>query len=255
MRLSWMILVSMAAAAQGSAADPLLDGLLEKAAAYGRRFASEFPAYTCSERVLQVKEGAGGRAEAKQEEVYDYLILIQDDGGLTFEESRIRRQGASKAAERPLLATSGFAVLSVILHEEFQASYRFRRSGPEALAGRMAEKVEFEAIRGRPSPSVLEAGGRQYSLDWNGAAWLDPVTGAVMRLEVHLAGTLDDIGLVSLRSEVDYSPVDSSEAVWLPRQAVVEARTRRQAWRNVHTFSGYRRFEVRTEQKIQEVKQ
>lgn len=256
MRASAMFLWCVSALAQAPAEDAALAALLEKAAAHGRQFAVEFPAYTCSERVLQVKYGQGNHIEARQEEVYDYLILIHGEGGgLAFEESRLKRKGPGKAPERPLLATTGFAVLSVIFHEEFQPSYRFRRLGQEALGGRILEKVSFEAIPGRPSPSVLEAGGRQYALEWRGTAWLEPASGAVARIEADLAGTLDDIGLAGLHAEVDYVAVEGAKAVWLPRQAVVEARTLRQRWRNVHAFSGFRRFEVQTEQKIQEVRQ
>ncbi|MFZ5929142.1 MAG: hypothetical protein ACOYX1_17035 [Acidobacteriota bacterium] len=251
-----ILLWSACALAQPPAEDAALSALLEKSAAHGRLFAAEFPAYTCNERVLQVKYGQGNHVDAKQEEMYDYLILIHGEaGGLTFEESRIRRQGPEKPPQRPLLATTGFAVLSVIFHEEFQSSYQFRRLGPEALGGRMTEKVAFEAVPGRPSPSVLEVGGRQYSLEWRGTAWLDPASGAVVRIEAALAGTLDDIGLVGLRAEVDYAAVEGAQALWLPRQAIVEARTLRQRWRNVHAFSGFRRFEVQTEQKIGEVRQ
>lgn len=256
MRAIAILFCSAAALAQAPATDEALAALLEKAAAHGRRFAEEFPAYTCSERVMQVKYGQGNHIEARQEEQYDYLILIHGEGGgLAFEESRIRRQAPGKAPQRPLLATTGFAVLSVIFHEEFQPSYQFRRLGPEALGGRMTEKVAFEAVRGRPSPSVLEAGGRQYALEWRGTAWLDPVSGAVARIEADLAGTLDDIGLAGLRAEVDYAEVEGAKALWLPRQAVIEAKTLRQRWRNVHAFTGFRRFEVQTEQKIQEVRQ
>lgn len=256
MRSTAILLWSVYALAQPPAEDAALTALLETSAAHGRRFASEFPAYTCSERVRQVKYGQGNHVDAKQEELYDYLILIHAEAdGLAFEESRIRRQGPEKAPQRPLLATTGFAVLSVIFHDEFQPSYRFRRLGPEALGGRMTEKVAFEAVRGRPSPSVLEVGGRQYSLDWRGIAWLDPASGAVVRIEADLAGTLDDIGLVGLHAEVEYAPVEGAQALWLPRQAVIEARTLRQRWRNVHAFSGFRRFEVQTEQKIGEVRQ
>lgn len=256
MRAIAILFCSAAALAQAPAPDEGLAALLEKAAAHGRRFAEEFPAYTCSERVMQVKYGQGNHIEARQEEQYDYLILIHGEGGgLAFEESRIRRQGPGKAPQRPLLATTGFAVLSVIFHEEFQPSYQFRRLGPEALGGRMTEKVAFEAVRGRPSPSVLEAGGRQYALEWRGTAWLDPVSGAVVRIEADLAGTLDDIGLAGLRAEVHYAEVEGAKALWLPRQAVIEAKTLRQRWRNVHAFTGFRRFEVQTEQKIQEVRQ
>lgn len=251
-----MLLMAPPEAPPLPAGDARLAALLEKASAQGRRFAQEFPSYTCTEHVLQMKFSQGNHVDARHEESYDYLILIQDDGArLTFEESRLRRGQSGKLPQTPLLATTGFAVLSVIFHEEFQPSYRFEWVGPEPIGQRMLEKVRFEPISGRPTPSVLEVGGRQYALEWKGTAWLDPASGAPVRIEADLAGTLDDIGLTALHSEVEYAPADPAGAVWLPRQAIVEARTRRQRWRNVHSFSAYRKFDVQTEQKIQEVKQ
>lgn len=254
MRVLVASLFLLAARAQPPQEDAVLERLLERAAGAARRFVTEFQSYACNERVLQVKYGQGDHIDARQEEVYDYLLLISDDGGIRFEESRISKQRPAKTPQRPLLVTTGFAVLSVIFHEQFQPGYRFRRLGPEARGGRMLEKVTFEALPGGASPSVLEAGGRQYVLEWRGSAWLDPGTGAVARIEVELMRALDDIGLAALRAEVEFLPVGGSTEVWAPREAVIEARTRRQRWRNVHEFSGYRKFDVQTEQKIGEVK-
>ena len=47
-----------------------------------------------------------------------------------------------------------------------------------------------------------------------------------------------------------YGPVSVGRTpgqVWLPQSAVVEARTQRQHWRNLHQFSDYRRFSVSSE--------
>lgn len=254
MRLLVASLFMLAARAQAPGGDAALEQLLERAAGAAGRFAAEFQAHACTERVLQVKYGQGDHIDARQEVVYDYLLLISDDGGIRFEESRIIKQRPAKTPQRPLLVTTGFAVLSVVFHEQFQPGYRFRRLGPEARGGRMLEKVSFEALPGGASPSVLEAGGRQYVLEWRGLAWLDPETGAVARMEADLMRTLDDIGLAALRAEVDYSALEGAAGVWLPKEAAIEARTRRQRWRNVHEFSGFRKFDVQTEQKIGEVK-
>jgi len=233
--------------------DARLQELLKKAAAGAERFAQEFPALTCNERVTQLKLDERGKPVEKREEIYDYLILL-DVGGddFTFEESRIRRDGPNRLPRQPLLATTGFAVMALLFHPYYQDSFRYVRAGAETRDGMAWEKVRFEHIAGRASPSVLEVSGRQYPLEWRGVAWIDPATGSVGRIEAAIQGALEDIGLQSLSATVDYA--DVGKGLWLPRAALIEARTRRQWWKNMYEFSSYRRFEVTTQQAVAEVK-
>ena len=64
---------------------------------------------------------------------------------------------------------------------------------------------------------------------------------------------MEDVGLKTLRSEVDYAPVpfrDLKESYWFPASASVEVETSRQHWRNTHVFTDYQRFSVSTEEKV-----
>jgi len=235
------------------ASDARLGELLNKAAAQAERFTHEFSFVTCNERVVQLKLGERKKPVEKREEIYDYLLLLNaGDNDFTFEESRIRRAGPAKPPREPLLATTGFAAMALLFHPYYQGSFRFVRMENENRDGRVWEKVGFEHIAGRASPSVLEVSGRQYPLEWRGVAWIDPATGAVGRIEAAVRGTLEDIGLQSLSTTVDYMGVDKGP--WLPRRAVIEMRTRRQWWRNTHEFFSYRRFEVTTQQTVADVK-
>jgi hypothetical protein len=66
---------------------------------------------------------------------------------------------------------------------------------------------------------------------------------------------MEEVGLMSLQSEVVYDPVQydgSAEPYWLPQTALVEARSRRQHWQNVHRFEQYRRFTVDTKIRVAE---
>lgn len=239
------------ALAQASAGAELA-GLLEKASRQAERFAVDFSAVTCTEMVVQMKLSPEDKVIVRRAETYDYLILLNRSGdGFSFEESRILRSGPGKQPQQPLLATTGFAVLALVFHPDYQSSYRFARLEPEVLGGRRWERVRFDPIPGRNSPSLLEVGGRQYPLEWRGVAWLEPESGAAGRIEVEIPGAFEDIGLTSLRSVVEYEPDGAGH--WLPRRAVIEARTRRQRWRNQHEFTAYRRFEVSTQQKVEEV--
>jgi hypothetical protein len=64
---------------------------------------------------------------------------------------------------------------------------------------------------------------------------------------------LQDVGLKSLRSEIEFAPVpfaDSKPVYWFPTQASVEVETPRQHWRNLHRFTQYQKFSVTTEQQV-----
>jgi hypothetical protein len=53
------------------------------------------------------------------------------------------------------------------------------------------------------------------------------------------------LGLQILRSEIHYAVIqfhEPDEAYWMPVSATVDLATPKQHWRNVHRFSGYKRF-------------
>lgn len=247
------VCLALALAARG--ADPETEKILELAARAAEKFAAEFPAVACSEKVTQTKFSEGPKIVARGVGLYDYLILLDTEGGgFTVEESRLPRGGQKKDPAQPLLATTGFAVMEVIFHPHFQSSYRFTRLEPEVREGTVWERIHFEHVSGEPSPSVLEVRGREYPLAWRGTAWIHPVTGEVSRIQTELSQPLEDIGLVSLKSDVEYGPAPGLQ-FRAPRTAVIEAHTRHQHWRNTHEFSGYRRFEVSAEQRVQAVRE
>jgi hypothetical protein len=60
---------------------------------------------------------------------------------------------------------------------------------------------------------------------------------------------MEDIGLARMNADVRYGPVTFAkpeETFWLPLLATIDVETRRQRWRNTHTFNRYRRFSVDT---------
>ena len=64
---------------------------------------------------------------------------------------------------------------------------------------------------------------------------------------------MEDLGLKSFHSEVDYEQIDFAQqgfTLWLPDEAVVEVRTQKQYWKNVHRFSAYHLFTVSTTTKV-----
>ncbi|MBE0659248.1 MAG: hypothetical protein IH602_16255 [Bryobacteraceae bacterium] len=227
---------------------------LEKAAVRAEEFAAQFPALVCSEKLIQVKYGQAEKIASRRESTFDYLILMEALGDeFTVEESRLEKSRPQKEPPQALLATTGFAVMQVVFHPHFQSSYKFDEVESEVLAGIAWRRIRFEQLAGHSSPTVLEVKGRQYPIAWRGIAWLHPETGAVKRIQTELREPLPDIGLLALTSVVDYGAASPAIPVWVPSIAVVEARTAHQHWRNQHTFSDYRKFDVSSEQTLQEV--
>jgi hypothetical protein len=247
------------AADAASVRSAALDALLERTGERVERFGDQFSAVSCTETVLQTKVSAGGKVLVQRTSTYDYLIMLQLTGDdLTVDESRLPQGQPKKGSDRPLLSTAGFSTLVLIFHPYFQSSYAFSLVALEDINGRKLQEVRFEHIRGRRAPSVLQLRGRDYPLEWQGSAWIDPQTGYVSRIHAGLKTSLSDVGLRGLWSDVRYVPVtfqSQKETAWLPEVAVIEADTEHQHWRNVHQFSRYRRFSVTTDSKTESPKQ
>jgi hypothetical protein len=237
-------------------AQPRPERVLELASKRVAIFWDQFSAITCTELVSQRKFDPGGKILLQRAMSFDYLILLQLGGeDLLVEESRILKGKQPKELDRALLATSGFSTFQLILHPIYQPSYEFElEPGVEDSPNGKLQRLTFKHIRGRRSPSVLQLKSRDYPVEWQGRIWLQADTGTVVRLEAKLKAPMDDIGLQALSSDVQYAPHklgNTNEGIWLPRSAIVSASTLRQRWQNTHQFTGYRRFGVDTDVKME----
>jgi len=186
---------------------------------------------------------------------YDYLITIRSDAaGLLVDESRLATgQGSKKAPQGTLLTTQGFATLLTIFHPQFQPSYAFKIEGEEESGGRKLIRVSFVPRNGAPSPAILAIKGRDYPIGWEGTAWLEPRSASVTRMEAHWKDPAEDLGILSLSSEVQYVPISfrgQDQPYWLPIMAKIDVQTRHQHWRNTHQFSRHRLFNVDAESNV-----
>lgn len=229
---------------------PSLEDLLAHTAKSVERFWRQFSAVNCTELVTQEKIGKQGKAVYRRDSVFDYLILMNlnaDD--LSVEESRILQREAGKSTNLPLLMTSGFSTLLLVFHPYYQGSFEYQRLEDD-VSGHRLVRLSFRHVRGTRSTSALRLRDRDYPLDLEGTAWVDPDTWAIEKIEAHLASPLDDLNLRSLRSVVRYAPQNfqtGDEAEWLPVEASIDVETARQHWRNIHKFQSYRRFSVKSE--------
>jgi hypothetical protein len=239
---------------QAAAADSL-QALLARTSDQVSLFLDLLSDTNCSEHVTQLKLGDSGKVVEKQESEYDYLILLSNTGGdLNLVESRLPADPKSKPKEgAALLLSNGFSTLFLIFHTSYSGGFEFSLDGEEAIGGRSFTRVHFQHVRGTPSPAALAVRGREYPLDLVGTAWIDPSSGVISRLDAQLEAGMDDVGLRSMETHVQYAPVSfdaTSQAYWLPAQATVEVESLHQHWRNIHVFSSYKRFSVDTKEQI-----
>ncbi|MSO23287.1 MAG: hypothetical protein EXQ58_08560 [Acidobacteria bacterium] len=219
-------------------------------------FWEEFAAVACTESISQTKFASSQKILSQKRETYDYLIVLQLEGDdLAVEESRLLKGKLEKKSRQPLLVTNGFSTLRMILHPLFQSSYEFTRLPDEGVKTGRLLRIGFQPIAGKRSPSVIQAGGKDYPIPWQGSAWIDSQSGMVVRIQTELSQPIEDLGLKILRSEVNYAMIrfqSVSDTCWLPQTALVEAETAHQRWRNIHHFQNYRKFSVETQSKTDE---
>jgi hypothetical protein len=125
-----------------------------------------------------------------------------------------------------------------ILHPSRRARFRFKRAGEERIDGQAAWKIDFtEEVR----PSLITTSGGD-DVPARGSAWVNPVTGLVLRTEVRIGGR-GATYRIPTTIRVEYArdarldmflPVEMRETYTWPRQ-VLHGRA---------TYTNYRRFET-----------
>jgi len=246
-------------AGETSSADPNVpasDAALNDALVQARKsvgtFWDQFRSVTCVEKVTQEKLGKHGKVDYSQKSIFDYLVLLnagKDD--LFVEESRLQQGKKNKEKNIPLLIANGLPTLILVFHPYYQEDFSYQLEGDEIVGGRRLVKVRFKHVPGTKSTTALRLRGRDYPLDIEGTAWLDPATGAIHRIEAGLATPMPEHNLKVLRMEVSYNQYEfpSVDGVsWLPSTATVNIETERQHWRNTHRYSSYKKFTVNTEE-------
>jgi hypothetical protein len=200
----------------------------------------------CTENVTQAVIGKNGKADYREESIFDYQLQVNtNSGSLKLVESRDTRKAAFRDSARTLLITNGFTSMLLIIHPVYESSYTFEPAGEESIDGATFAKINFKAIPGASSPAALQLRGQNYPIPLSGTIWVEQQTGSVAKLIATMDSSLSDLGLQGMRSEIHYATVhfhDPEESYWMPVSAVIDVETPRQHWRNIHRFAGYKRF-------------
>ena len=200
----------------------------------------------CAESITQTVIGKNGKPSYREESKYDYQLEASSaSGSLKLVESRDARKLPFRDPSRTLLVTNGFASLLLIVHPDYETSYQFEPAGEETVDGMTLEEIRFKPIPGASSPAALQLRGKNYPLPLHGMIWIDKQSGAITRMTAAVDSSLSDLGLKGMSSDIHYALVqfhDPEEAYWMPVSATIDLETPLQHWRNVHRFTGYRRF-------------
>jgi hypothetical protein len=245
-----------------SAVDPAFADRANAAIIHSRKLIDNFFEQTsnvvCMETVSQSLVGKNNKAMYREESAFEYQMQSSSrNGSVRLTETRDSRKVAFRDPNTTLLITNGFASMLLVLHQNYEASYVFVPVAEESVEGRTLAKVHFAPVPGAASPAAIQLRGRDYPLPLTGDIWIDEESGAVVKLISLLDGSLADMGLHDLRSEIHYSIVqfhDPDEAYWMPASAVIDVETPKRHWRNVHRFTDYRRFRATIQVEIGEDK-
>jgi hypothetical protein len=229
-------------------AGSFLDEQLERTGRAVDAFWQQVASVACTEHVTQEKISRKDKTEFKSDSTYDYLAFARTlENGFSVEELRVpKKRSANKRDSPSLLATNGFPTLLLVFHPHYQRSYQYYMEAGSSETDSLI-RVHFEPIAGGQSTCALALKDRIYPLPLRGTAWIDRETGSIQKIVAGLVAPLKDINILAFNIEVVYklqsfsSIADSS---WLPESATVDVRTALQRWRNIHDFSGYKRFSV-----------
>jgi hypothetical protein len=248
------------AAAMGSgdsrppASSPTLNDILVETRKSVGEFWQQFRSVACVERVAQEKLGKNGGIEYARKSTFDYMVFLKaEPDDFSVEESRLLQGKESKAKNVPLLVASGLPTLLLVFHPYYEEDFNYHLEGDEMVGGRRLVRIRFEHIPGRRSTTALQLRGKDYPLEIQGIASIDPETGAIQKIVAGLSAPMSDVNLKALEMDVRYDPqkFPAAEGVyWLPSAATINIQTERQHWRNVHQYSNYKRFTVNTENKM-----
>jgi hypothetical protein len=242
-----LFLLLLAPSLSATDATPVRDVVTRSGAAVSK-FLEQFSRVTCTELVSQAKLRKNGKPEYQEDSTFELLVTPNAiPGELSIEETRQPLRQPKRRQNVPLLTSNGFSTFLLVFHPYYQGSFEFTNVGEERIDGHTIVRVRFDHIPKTPSPTALLLGDRQYPLELSGVAWVDAETGSISKVSASVSA-MDDLGLRTFHSEVQYAPVTlpGANTFWLPSTATIDVETARQHWRNVHRFTSYKKFSVHT---------
>ena len=124
---------------------------------------------------------------------------------------------------------------------------RLRIEGQDMLVVAFAQQPEkskmvgLVIINGVSEPALVQ-----------GIAWAGSADYQIMRMRTDLLRPLSEVRLSRQTTEISYAEMhfkDAPAGLWLPQRVTVTVEWKGRTFRNSHTYSNYKRFNVATEEK------
>ena len=161
----------------GASGSPAMETLM-RARKTVEKYFEQAANVVCTENVTQALVGKNGKANYREESVFDYQLQSNaNSGSLKLVESRDTRKAAFRDSARTLLITNGFTSMLLIIHPAYETSYTFEPAGEESIDGVTFAKINFKAVPGASSPAALQLRGQSYPIPLSGTIWIEQQTG------------------------------------------------------------------------------
>jgi tetratricopeptide (TPR) repeat protein len=231
----------------------ILQKIGDNVAAFFRDFSN-----TISEEDIKVENlRADGQVKEHASEKSNYLLLAKPEKwGLGLTEYRATPDGRRAQDEElrsGFMRTKGFASASVVFHPNCQSEMNFRYLGHQQIEGREAFIIAFaqQPERAKMVGRMIVNGVSEPALI-QGIAWVDAGDYQIIRLRTDLLKPLPKVRLARQTTEIQYGQVhfkDTPAGLWLPQEVVVTVQWKGRTFRNSHSYSNFKHFNVATEEK------
>jgi hypothetical protein len=237
-----------------------LASLLAKTGDRVQAFFRDFSDTSSKEYVLLQRLRYSGSIDESTSRDYYYLIVYHpNEKGPVLEEYRtdMKNRAVGEDAVGGYFMTSGYACLSLYFHPKHRQGLRFRylgtqNSGSRAHVLAFAEKLEMTNYLIQYKDSIS---GKSTRLPLQGFAWIDPDTHQILRLRINLQATGRQSLLTEQITDVHFSETRIGAAqLWLPREVIVTTIYGGRTYRNLHRYSDYHLFAVKSDFKIDQPK-
>ncbi len=222
-------------------------------------FFHNYPNTTSKEDVLLERLTAKGEVQDSLRQIYDYMVRVcAIDAGLGLEEERGENQTKhvkyKKVKEYCL--TSGYVGTLVLFHPVRQPDSMYRYLGKQTSAPHSHVLAFAQKPAARYAIGAFRASGNSppAPMLYQGLVWIDPQTYQIRKLRADLLAPLESVKLASHSTELSFSEVrfrDIPESFWVPQKVLVTLSWKGKHYRNLHRYSDYRVFTVRSFDSIQ----
>lgn len=243
---------------QPAASQAALGAVLKKTGENVEFFVKNFPNTISNEKVHQERLDKAGNVKGSLDHEFQYLLLTRmGEAGLGLEESRTTPEGRASALQglnQGYVLTSGFSACSWVFDPMNQPATNFRylgrqlANGKELLVVAFAQKPETTWLKARLTTHQGSA-----PLLFQGIAWIDPSNYQIIRLRNDLLGPVPRLHLERQTTEIQYQRVEfrrGPEAFWVPQEIAVAIDFEDRFYRNIHSYSNFRVFNVETKEAV-----